>query len=78
MEVTINIYGNVHVCGGCDDCGDCFEGGYEDDGGAIQSEDYPELEGAEAELIPEEIEIVVKAAIEAFLLHLREAGSKGV
>lgn len=65
MNVTINIYGDVHIhCGGCDGCG-VYDDNFDD---ALEAphEAAPDAEdgGEEIELSIAEAEAVVKAVAE--------------
>jgi hypothetical protein len=68
MNVTINIYGDVHIhCDCCDECGSCGE--YADD--FAESLEVPDVEGGEEiRLSAEEAEDVVKAVAQLLLPFL--------
>ena len=79
MNVTINIYGDVHIhCGGCDGCGV-----YDDDleeSPEVPYEDAPDTEddSEEIELSIAEAEAVVKAVAELLFPFLpAEIGEGG-
>ena len=68
MNVTINIYGDVHIhCDCCDECGSCGE--YADD--FAESLEVPDAkDGTEIRLSAEEAEDVVKAVAQLLLPFL--------
>ncbi len=68
MNLTINIYGDVHIhCDCCDECGSCGE--YADD--FAESLEVPDAEdGTEIRLSADEAEDVVKAVAQLLLPFL--------
>lgn len=78
MNVTINIYGDVHIhCGGCNECGV-----YDDDlekSPEASYEDAPDTEDGSEQIGPtaEEVEAAVKALAAFFLPLFSEETDEG-